>query len=116
MNRLPTSSLLLTCLLASPPVLADEAPGAALAVRSTVVRYGDLDLESDADVRALYLRLQAAAERVCGQADGRDLRAVADLRRCRQDALAAAVDELPSTRLAALHTGQDRQRIAVAGR
>lgn len=116
MNRLRIPGLLLAALLASPPVSADPAPGATTAVRSTVVRHGDLDLEREADARAFYARLRSAAARVCGSADGRDLRAVADRRRCRQDALTAAILRLPAPRVAALHAAAGRARIAEAGR
>lgn len=120
MNRLQIPGLLLAGLLAglhaSPPVFADPAPGATTTVRSTVVRYGDLDLEREADARALYERLRTAAARVCRSADDRDLRAVADQRRCRQDALTAAILRLPAPHVAALHAAAGRARIAQAGR
>ena len=50
---------LAAAVLAVPVAAADEAP-------SVAVRYGDLDLTSEAGQRQLDLRLERAAREVCG--------------------------------------------------
>jgi UrcA family protein len=78
--------------------------------RSTAVRYGELDLSDEAAVEALYARLAAAAQGVCGVYDLRDLRARRDWRACYEAALADAVARLPSAALAAKHRMQRGER------
>ncbi len=78
--------------------------------RSTAVRYGELDLSDAAAVEALYARLAAAAEGVCGVHDLRDLRARRDWRACYEAALADAVARLPNAGLAAKHRMQRGER------
>ena len=72
--------------------------------RSRTVRIFDLDLGSTAGVETLYLRLRTAANRVCRAAELRDLRAVAQARRCREAALDAAVAKVDHPRLTARHS------------
>lgn len=72
-------------------------------VRTARVSYADLDLSRDAGVERLYARLKAAAESTCGQADNRDLGALADQQRCVSNALRRAVQQVHSERLSALY-------------
>jgi UrcA family protein len=74
---------------------------------STVVRYGDLDIESEAGAEALYRRLQLAARRVC-PGDSRDLAMRAAVRACRAQAIERAVGSIGSTRLAAVQSARKR--------
>lgn len=76
-----------------------EADGA----RSEIVRYDDLNPNSDAGVRAIYAKLRVAAAHVCGEYDGRDLRAARESRRCFLETLNGAVASADNARLAALH-------------
>jgi UrcA family protein len=80
-----------------------QAAAAGPNVRSVAVRYGDLDLASDAGVRALYARLRSAAANVCGPGADRDLAMRQAWQACRDEALGRAVSQLGNARLAALH-------------
>jgi UrcA family protein len=90
-------------------VLAAGSASAGSDVHAVAVRYGDLDLSGEEGVRALYGRLEAAADRVCGPRSQRDLGVYRLWRNCRDDALARAVTQIGNARLAALH-GQRRTR------
>src|SRR3546814_19584808 len=59
---------------------------ASAADRSAEVRYGDLDLTSQADVALLKQRVALAVKHVCGNATIRNLREVEDMKRCRAEA------------------------------
>ncbi len=72
---------------------------------SVRVSFSELDLTKDAGVEHLYQRLQAAAERVCGNVDIRDLGAFARQRACVQHVLDRAVEDVHSSRLTARHRG-----------
>jgi UrcA family protein len=82
---------------------AAEAPDEV--ARSVVVRYADLDLSSPKDAHTLYDRLHAAARSVCtniGVQDS-DLASLAQYHRCIQQAMANAVANVGSKRLAEIH-------------
>ena len=68
-------------------------------VATARVSYADLNLQSEAGVRALYRRLERAAERVC---DGADRRSIG-WRECYETALAGAVKNIGAPQLTALH-------------
>ncbi len=87
-------------------------PDAATSTRSVVVRYAHRDLHSEAGVRSLYRELQRAARRACAAGTDRQLTARADTRRCRNAALADAVDRLADGRLQALHGGESNGPLA----
>jgi UrcA family protein len=74
----------------------DEAP-------SINVRYGDLDLSTTNGADKLYVRIKVAATRVCPEVDNRNLAAFAAMRTCRSGAIARAVHEVNSPRLAATY-------------
>ncbi|MBS0376832.1 MAG: UrcA family protein [Proteobacteria bacterium] len=67
------------------------------------VRYTELDLNKDAGVERLYVRLRGAAEHVCGTADLRDLKAFAAQKACVRESLDRAVEAVHSARLSARH-------------
>lgn len=71
--------------------------------RSVAVHYQDLEADSRAGAERLYARLKSAARRACGGAPERGLAAVSDYNRCRADALSAAVADVGSRTLTALH-------------
>jgi UrcA family protein len=80
------------------------AAGAPLSnVPAVVVRYADLDLGSEQGARTLYRRILGAAEAVCPQADIRDLERSVQSHRCRQQAVARAVQNVSSPQLAAIY-------------
>jgi len=108
--RLVAAAAVLGVLVAPAGAVAEAPDTPAVAVR-----YGDLDLGRDTDVQALYTRLRAAAARVCGPVETRDLARHAAWRECRDSALARAVDQLGNARLAALHRGRPYRASAGAG-
>jgi len=62
--------------------------------RSQMVSFADLDLSAAEDRKALDRRLRAAARSVCGDPEGRTLRDIVLVRRCRDEAMAAAHREM----------------------
>jgi len=82
--------------------------GEASAPKVTVT-YHDLDLATDAGNTALYARLESAAAKVCVVDDIRDLHASAARAQCEQQALARAVRDVNSPRLAALYGARSPQ-------
>ena len=69
---------------------------------SVVVKYGDLNLNTEAGSLTLYARLAAAAKSVCPAADPRNLRSLSASRACQTEAMQRAVNDIRSPRLAAL--------------
>lgn len=57
---------------------------------SREVQYGDLDLASAQGRGRFDARINSAVRSVCGIADSRDLKEMAQMRRCRREALALA--------------------------
>lgn len=90
----------------------DAAPSTAVvagayagnSVRRTVeVHYLVRRANSKAGATRLYERLKSAARRACGTASGRALAEISDFNRCRVDALSAAIADVGSRTLTALH-------------
>ena len=107
-TRLARTAMLVGCsLVGTLGVAQAAAPSDAIvmsdAVPSVVVRYGDLNLATEAGARTLYRRLSFAAQEVCPVQDSRSLALWSENRTCRADAIARAVHEVNSTQLAALH-------------
>ena len=67
------------------------------------VRYSDLNLSTEQGSLALYGRIVAAAHQVCTAEGIRDLRAVAAVKDCREQAIAQAVRDVNSPMLAAVY-------------
>jgi UrcA family protein len=63
------------------------------------VTYKDLDLNSDAGTQTLYRRIQRAANKVCGEADVRDLAGMNVRKTCRDRAISEAVAAVNSPML-----------------
>ena len=82
--------------------LSDEVPTA-------VVNYADLNLATEAGARTLYQRLAAAAQEVCPIQDARSLAQVAHSHSCRAEAVARAVRQVNSPKLAALHADRNNR-------
>lgn len=93
------------------------AAGAAHAVQpadaapTVRVSYGDLNLASEQGNSTLYARIVSAARTVCGvgEVDIRDLHALASARSCEAHAIAQAVSDVPSPKLAALYSSRLRR-------
>ena len=70
------------------------------------VRYDDLNLTTHAGAGALYQRIRNAASQVCPLPSNHDVRAIAKSRECQANAIAAAVNSVHSSQLAALHAAR----------
>jgi UrcA family protein len=104
-SNLSTSRLLTAlaaCLLGG-ALSAAHAASPADGVPTMVVSYGDLNLSTDDGARTLYRRIAAAARQVCPLEDPRDLVGTAHSNACRTQAVARAVRDINSPRVAALH-------------
>jgi len=90
----------LTGLAAGP---AAAATGSSIGSEpARVVRYDDLNLDSEAGAKALYARLERAAEQVCPTAGVRDLNRLRALQVCQEEAIARAGAQIASPKLAAI--------------
>jgi UrcA family protein len=83
------------------PATASAAQPAADAPQATLY-YSLRDLASDQGTRALYARIVTAAQTVCPGWDSRDLDVVAASRECQHQAVARAIGQIGSARLAAV--------------
>jgi UrcA family protein len=96
MNRPLLLAAALACALAA-PAFAGEA-------RSIPVQRADLNLQSEAGAEVMLARLERAAERVCGVANGRIDLATHNLgRACVEETIANAVDSLDAPLVTALY-------------
>lgn len=97
----------------SAPVMAEEVvvkhqPLVPEGVPSVLVRYNDLDLDSQAGRDTLTTRLDSAVRRVCGSADVRNLDEFSGMIDCREESTGrayAARDELFAQHVAAREQG-----------
>ena len=105
MTRLATTMLLFGGLAGLATAATAGALNAALDAPAIVVKYDSDALATDSGTRALYHRLAQAAEQVCPSPSGTRLVSVA-AQKCRQEALTAAVNNIHSQRLAALHAAR----------
>jgi len=70
---------------------------------TTIVSYGDLNLDSEQGAKVLYARLRNAAENVCSSLEGRDLIQKKLWQGCFDKAVASAVVQVNNTKVTALH-------------
>ena|SRR5579863_578895 len=75
-------------------------------VVSVTVRYGDLDLSSDTGTAVLYKRITSAARQVCLDDGERNLGLLAAAYKCEERAIAHAVQEVNSSKLAMLYAAR----------
>ena len=89
------NSLLIAIALSTSFIVADAAVARPSSgdQRSTLVRYGDLDLADPAGVATLDRRLEAAVSRICSPADSGDLISQREVRRCRAEARLSATSQ-----------------------
>jgi UrcA family protein len=90
------------CILAAAANLTQAAAPAA-DVPSVTVNYADLNLSTDEGTNRLYSRIASAARAVCEREGSRDLATFAASRACESAALARAVSDVHSPRLAAAY-------------
>lgn len=70
---------------------------------TTIVSYGDLNLDSEQGAKALYARLRNGAQDVCSSFEGRDLFFKRLWQTCFDQAVDAAVVQVNKTGLTTLH-------------
>lgn len=102
MNAIRTVSIVVAGSLLAGAAAMASAASPQNAAPTAVVRYNDLDLSTEQGAKVLYLRILGAAERVCPDANNRDLAAMHERETCRHDAISSAVQAVSSPRLAAL--------------
>jgi UrcA family protein len=103
LQRRLTASLFSTCAAAVLCAGAGIAKaGDAPAPRSVVVKFHDLDLQTEGGAQALYRRIESAAHRVCPDPDQASLDQKAAAWSCRQQALNHAVEAVNSPHVASL--------------
>lgn len=105
------SAVLSLCSAAALSVVAGNALAAYPLQK--VVRYADLDLAKTQDAAALYTRLERAAKSVCRETFvGRDLTSKRLRINCEAEAIDEAVAEIDAASLTALHSAEQRVRLA----
>lgn len=103
--RVLTATLTVLGVLTAAAALVSPAMGStepAADGMQTSVYYTRLDLASEQGTRALYRRIERAAEDVCPGSDSRYPSAVAASKECERSAIARAIGQIGSTRLAAI--------------
>jgi UrcA family protein len=99
LSILAASFLALGCAAMGGRVQAAEAPQ----YDTTIVAFGDLNLDSEQGVKVLYARLRNGAEDVCSSFEGRDLFFKRLWQTCFDRAVASAVMQVNRTNLTTLH-------------
>ncbi len=72
-------------------------------VPMATVRYGDLNLSTDAGAKTLYARISTAARQVCPSVESRDLSHLSAAHACQRAAIDRAVHSVNSPHLAAAY-------------
>lgn len=101
-NKSIICGTLLTVLL-SPLCMASSAVLPRYEVATRVVNFADLDLNNSRGVATLYKRIKSAADQVCEPADSVSFDTLTRLRRCKQQAIVKAVEDVNSPALTSLH-------------
>jgi UrcA family protein len=100
-----TASLLAAVLFG---LMGAASGGRALATEqqplTKIVRYGDLNLDSDQGAQALYARLRGAANQVCSPLKSIEMSRQHAWQQCFDNAIGTAVAEVGKTTLSALHS------------
>jgi len=95
------------------PVAALALSGIAAAgssdVNSVVVRYGDLNLNSQAGVKSLHKRIRNAAESVCSELHTRVLGLRDDYDQCVNEAVRDGVAQVANTNLTNFHESKGKR-------
>lgn len=100
--------MLAGCLLALASSMA-HAVTITDGVPSVTVKYSDLNLSTDEGASRLYTRIRSAARDVCPDTSSHDLKAFANGEACQATAIARAVREVQSPRLAAVYSTRMNQ-------
>lgn len=102
LTALAVTALGAAALLGSPATARAAQPAAA--APQTTLYYSFRDLSTDQGTHALYERIVSAARSVCPGYDSRDLSDYANSRQCQRQAVAHAIEQIGSARLAAVYT------------
>jgi UrcA family protein len=94
--------MLVGCVLAAAASLA-QAAAPADDVPSVTVHFADLNVSTEEGSTRLYSRIATAARAVCERSDSRDPATFAARRACESAAIARAVSDVHSPRLAAVY-------------
>ena len=89
---------------------AFAATGFGVAAPTVHVRYDDLNLQTDAGTQALYRRITKAARTVCPDPDSRELAVRIESEHCQATAIAKAVNDVNSPKLAQLYAAAHASR------
>jgi UrcA family protein len=81
--------------------------------RRQVVHFGDLNLNNPEGTRALYTRIEHAAENVCRDFESRDLGLSRLHARCQEEAISGAVDSAHCPSLSAYYTARQGKSLRV---
>ena len=100
-------SLLSVAALAISGIAAAGSPDS----QSVVVRYGDLNLDSQADVASLHKRLRNAAESVCSELDNRVLVLRGVYQQCVSEAVSSAVTQVANPNLSNFHKSKGKAAV-----
>lgn len=76
-----------------------------------VVKYGDLNLKSEAGIASLHKRIRNAAETVCGQYETRILGLRNQFVACVEDAVNSSVATVDSARLTHYHVSKGQPQV-----
>jgi UrcA family protein len=87
------------------------AAAGARDVNTVVVRYGDLNLESQAGVRVLHKRIRNAAKSVCKSLDSRNLGLRAAYDDCVDEAVSNGVAAVGNPGLTQLHVNKGKRAV-----
>ncbi len=96
-----------------PAALAFSGIAAAASgeVRSVVVRFGDLNLNSQAGVKSLHKRIRNAAESVCSELNTRVLGLRDDYEQCVDEAVSRGVAEVANPNLTNFHRSKGKAAV-----
>ena len=94
--------------------LAGTAAAAQRNVDGIVVRYGDLDLNSQTGVARLHKRIRNAAESVCSPFDTRILGMRDGYDHCVNDAVRNGVDAVANANLSNFHANKGKRAVVAS--
>ena len=112
-----TKSILITVIAAVMATGAGSAPASHVAdsqTVSTVVRYGDLNLEKPEDAKTLLSRIKSAARTVCEPEPSSNLVEIDEWRGCVADATSEAVAHVHSPMVTAAYRGRSASSVHLA--
>jgi UrcA family protein len=96
--------------------LSGFASASTTELNSVVVRYGDLNLNSQAGISRLHKRIRNAAESVCDQLDTRILGLQSAFKECVSDAVDSGVAAVDNVNLSQFHATKARHQVLLSSR